>query len=68
MKAMCKRLDALERTGKPTLRPALKKWLGIELTADEQARLVRGENMEPDLDAIDTSGWSQETKQWLGVN
>ncbi len=68
MKALHKRLDALEVTEKPQLSPGAKQWLGLPLTPDEEAQLAADAGVETDWDAIDTSDWSQELKTWLGVD
>lgn len=66
MKAMLRRLDALEVTKKPVLSPRAKRWLGLSITADEEARLEAEPEPEIDWDAVDMSNWSQETKRWFG--
>lgn len=66
MKALHKRLDVIERNGSATLSPAIKQWLGQHLTPDEQSRLA--DDTGTDRDDIDTSGWSREVKEWLGVD
>jgi hypothetical protein len=64
MKALHRRLEALEGAGSGELHPALRRWLGMPLTEDEQRE---ADAYEPPA-VIDTSGWSTEVKEWLGVN
>ena len=64
MKAMVKRLDALE-AGRPVLSPRVKQWLGWPLTDAERGTLDNGATVDPY--AVDASGWSREAKAWLGV-
>ena len=63
MKALAKRLDALE-VGQSILSPKAKQWLGWSLTDAEQ-RTLNHDAVDPD--ASDTSGWSREAKAWLGI-
>ena len=64
MKALAKRLDALE-VGQSILSPKVKQWLGWGLTDAERQMLDHDDAVEPV--AIDTNGWSREAKSWLGV-
>ena len=66
MKALAKRLDALE-VGQSILSPRVKQWLGWELTDAERTRLDNEPSADLALDAIDPEGWSGEAKAWLGV-
>lgn len=60
MKAMERRLDALERAENGSmLSPAVLAWLGYDVGPVEP--------VEP-CGAIDTSNWSRELKAWLGVD
>lgn len=63
MKALAKRLDALE-VGQSILSPKVKQWLGWSLSEPERQML---DHDAVDPDAIDTSGWSREAKAWLGI-
>ena len=62
MKAMVKRLDALE-AGRPVLSSRVKQWLGWPLTDAERRTL----DDDVDLNAVDASDWSREAKAWLGA-
>lgn len=63
MKAMAKRLDALE-TPAGGLPACAKAWLGWPLSDAERAEA----EALPASGAIDTSMWSKEAKAWLGVD
>jgi len=67
MSRLRSRVQALEAGKGQHLSPALKAWLGWELTEAEQALLDQTAGIDEDFDDIDTSEWSQETKIWLGV-
>lgn len=68
MKALHKRLDALEVTEKPSLSPRARQWLGLPLSSEEEVQLAEDAGVETDWDAIDTSDWSAEIKSWFGVD
>lgn len=68
MRRQLDRVGNLERSANGNLPPAVKAWLGQPLTADDKRQLDDGVVTKPDCDAIDTSEWSAEMKQWLGVN
>lgn len=70
MNALVKRLKALGAVGPQKLSPDIKVWLGYPLTPAEQAQLdaaADDASVDPDFDAIDTSGWSKDMKAWLGI-
>ena len=60
-----RRVNALEAGQHSELSPAVKQWLGWPLTDAEREALASQPPL--DLDAIDTTGLSQEMKAWLGV-
>lgn len=64
MKALNRRLEALESAGPDELHPAIRRWLGMPLTEKEERE---ADAYEPPAE-IDTSGLSREAKEWLGVN
>ena len=65
MKAMVKRLDALE-AGRLILSPRVKQWLGWPLSDAERAALDDYAAVDPNT--IDTTNWSTEVKTWLGID
>lgn len=64
MKALAKRLDALE-VGQSVLSPKVKQWLGWPLSDAERAAMDT--DAAVDLNTVDASSWSREAKAWLGV-
>jgi hypothetical protein len=64
---MNQRLSRLE-TATPDLSPAVKQWLGMELTESEQAYLDDGAGIDSDFDAnADYSSLSSQARKWLGL-
>ena len=50
---------------------AVRKWLGHALTADQEAEIAAWEAELPPYDPmapVDTRGWSQEMREWLGYS
>lgn len=64
MKALGRRIGTLEAAQpRRGLHPALKQWLGIELTDAEK---VEARNYVPP-DDVDPNEFSQEVREWLGL-
>ena len=63
MTTLRKRLRALEHGTPDTLPPAVKAWLGHNLTPAEQ--LAINDDAGTDLDLTDMAGLSQEARAWL---
>ena len=45
--------------------PSVKAWLGWPLTAAEQREVEADAGVEPDWDAVDTSDWTADERDWL---
>lgn len=71
-KAIATRLERLESRHVDKNTPrwlAIRKWLGEPLSADQEAELAAWEAEQPLFDPlapIDTRGWSDEDRRWLG--
>ena len=66
MNRLEKRLDALEAgQGKSRAHPAIRRWLGIPLTAAEEKEADA--YVAPDISIVDWSQYSQEVRDWLQV-
>lgn len=66
MRALQRRLAALEASQPVGLSPRVRQWLGWPLTDAEQQ--LADEQAPQDCADVDTSGLSQEMEAWLGVN
>lgn len=67
MKSLMRRVEALERAAASDIPLSVKAWLGCELTDAERVALDNEPVIETDWDAVDTSDWSAEVCEWLGV-
>lgn len=73
MKALANRLVKLEASAGKDRSSAsalkVRRWLGERLTSEEMARLAEYEASQPPFDPrspVDTRGWSQRAREWLG--
>jgi len=46
--------------------PAVRRWLGTNLTPQERDALDVDSGIDPDFDEIDLSGYSPAVQKWLG--
>lgn len=66
MKALHKRIAALENTGPANISPAVKLWLGWPVN-DAELQAAHDE-AGSEVENIDTSEWTTEVKAWLGLD
>lgn len=63
MAQLSKRISALESSSSGArLHPALRRWLGIQLT---EAESIEADNYVPPAGETDWSSYSPEVRQWL---
>lgn len=65
MKALAKRLDALEGPQRPMPSPSVKRWLGLPLTEAEALEADRAAHKPFDRREVENSNISKEAKAWL---
>ena len=67
MKSLVRRVEALERAAAGDIPLSVKAWLSWELSDAEKIALDDEPVIEPGWDAVDTSDWSADVCEWLGV-
>ena len=65
MKALAKRLDALEEPQRVMLSPSARRWLGLPLTEAVGLEADKEEGKPFDRCEVENSNISQEAKAWL---